>query len=278
MEHYHAVMYAQTAIDLASCLLIAGLRAPHLEPSRRVVGAVAGGALPLHREFRRRAPDGDAGALLHRARILCAGPFSGRAALDVGSGAGLRVELCHPAPPRRRAAGRDALPGHGLLWIPALGPGADAALGGRSAGLLSVLPFIAWTIRNERTFHVFQPLAPRYAVDPGEPSDPGFNRWTKTVCVDLTCTWEVYWNVNSDPIELANLPARAFDSPQQYEQTRELLDDYNRTHDAHAAARRRLRRAGCRAHPRPPLPLLCGAAAGSAGGHGLPAAHRVAVD
>jgi hypothetical protein len=97
------------------------------------------------------------------------------------------------------------------------------------SGVLSVLPFIPWTIRNARTFHVFQPLAPRYAVDPGEPVDPGFNRWTKTVCVDLTCTWEVYWNANSDVIDLATLPARAFDSPQQYEQTRNLIADYNRT-------------------------------------------------
>lgn len=96
-------------------------------------------------------------------------------------------------------------------------------------GLLSVLPFVPWTIRNWRTFHVFKPLAPRYAMDPGEYTEPGFNRWTKTVCVDLTCTWEVYWNANTDRIELQNLPARAFDSPAQLLKTRSLLADYNRT-------------------------------------------------
>src|ERR1039458_1239825 len=95
-------------------------------------------------------------------------------------------------------------------------------------GLLSILPFIPWTLRNARTFHVFQPLAPRYAVDPGYTTDPGFNRWTKTVCVDFACTWEVYWNENSDVIDLAHLPARAFDSPAQYVETRDLIDDYNR--------------------------------------------------
>ena len=31
-----------------------------------------------------------------------------------------------------------------------------------------VLPFGVWTARNWRTFHVFEPLAPRYANDPGE--------------------------------------------------------------------------------------------------------------
>ena len=98
-----------------------------------------------------------------------------------------------------------------------------------AAGSVSILPFIPWTIRNWRTFHVFQPLAPRYATDPGEDTDPGFNRWTKTVCVDFTCTWEIYWNANSDVIDIQNLPSRAFDSPAQYQQTKQLLDDYNRT-------------------------------------------------
>jgi hypothetical protein len=98
-----------------------------------------------------------------------------------------------------------------------------------AAGLLSILPFVPWTIRNWRTFHVVQPLAPRYATDPGEPTDPGFNRWTKTVCVDLACTWEIYWNANSDQIKLDTLPARAFDSPEQYQKTRKLLEDYNQS-------------------------------------------------
>ncbi len=34
--------------------------------------------------------------------------------------------------------------------------------------LLAMIPFAAWTARNWRVFHVVQPLAPRYANDPGE--------------------------------------------------------------------------------------------------------------
>ena len=34
--------------------------------------------------------------------------------------------------------------------------------------LLALAPFAIWTARNQRVFHVFQPLAPRYATDPGE--------------------------------------------------------------------------------------------------------------
>ena len=96
-----------------------------------------------------------------------------------------------------------------------------------TAGLLSVLPFIPWTMRNWRTFHVFQPLAPRSAMDPGQFTNPGFDRWARTICADLACTWEVYWNAGSSEIHLNNLPSRAFDSHKQYEETKQLLDDYN---------------------------------------------------
>ena len=95
------------------------------------------------------------------------------------------------------------------------------------AALLSVLPFIPWTLRNRHTFHVFQPLAPRYANDPGEFAAPGFIRWVKTFAVDFSTTSEIYWNGNSDRIEIANLPARAIDNPAQSQETRHLLDDYN---------------------------------------------------
>jgi len=34
--------------------------------------------------------------------------------------------------------------------------------------LLALAPFAAWTLRNWKVFHVIEPLAPRYATDPGE--------------------------------------------------------------------------------------------------------------
>lgn len=97
------------------------------------------------------------------------------------------------------------------------------------AGLLSIIPFIPWTIRNWNTFHVFEPLAPRYAVDPGQSTNPGFNRWTKAICVDFACTSDVYWNGGTDPIKPSTLPARAFPSPAVHVATLKLLADYNRT-------------------------------------------------
>ena len=95
------------------------------------------------------------------------------------------------------------------------------------AALLSLLPFVAWTVRNARTFHVFQPLAPRYANDPGEFGSPGYVRWIRTLTADFTATSEIYWAGNSDRIDFANLPARAMDNAAQAQETQRLLQDYN---------------------------------------------------
>jgi hypothetical protein len=233
MEHYHAVMFVQTAIDLATCLLIAAF-------TRRIWSTRAGwfalwfavlcpftanySAVPLTETLElfwisvalyalaRFLQTSEAGPPRWRWTLLQALAWS-YAALLRPDGALIAVALC----PAMAWYGR-------MRWgVKRMIPYAAVA------ALLSVLPFVPWTIRNWRTFHAFEPLAPRYATDPGEDTNPGFNRWTKTVCVDLACTWEVYWNVDSDAIDIANLPGRAFDLPEQYDQTRALLRDYNRT-------------------------------------------------
>ena len=103
------------------------------------------------------------------------------------------------------------------------------------AGLLlalgAAIPLIPWTIRNMRTLHRFQPLAPRYANDSDELVMTGFNRWVKTWMAEYVSVEEIYWNVPGDPIELARLPKRAFDSEQQRQQTAALVADYNRGRD-----------------------------------------------
>lgn len=93
--------------------------------------------------------------------------------------------------------------------------------------LLALAPFAAWTWRNQRVFHVFQPLAPRYATDPGEETWPGWQRWVKTWCLDFVSTWQIYWNMPGDNLDLNQLPSRAFDSPAQREQTARLFAGYD---------------------------------------------------
>ena len=97
--------------------------------------------------------------------------------------------------------------------------------------LCLLLPLVPWTLRNWRTFHVVQPLAPRFATDPGERVPLGFQRWYRTWAIDFASTEDVYWNFDGSQIKLDDLPARAFDSPAQRAQTADLLRDYNETTD-----------------------------------------------
>lgn len=95
------------------------------------------------------------------------------------------------------------------------------------ASLMIVLPLLAWTARNWRVFHVIQPLAPRYANDPGETVPYGFQRWYRTWAIGYKATLDVYWNYDDSQLSLADLPPRAFDSAQQFAQTRALYARYN---------------------------------------------------
>ncbi len=228
MEHYHAVMFLETAIDLGSCLLIAAF-ACRIWNRRAGWWALTLATLCPFTANYAAAPLTEVPELFCIAMAFYAlvrfveaprWPWAlamtsawSYAALLRPDGALLAVALC----PAMVVYGRKRWGTARMVRWAAV------------CGLLSVLPFIPWTVRNWRTFHVFEPLAPRYAMDPGENTDPGFNRWTKSVCVDLTCTWNIYWNANSDVINLGDLPSRAFDSPSQYKQTKELLDTYNQT-------------------------------------------------
>jgi 4-amino-4-deoxy-L-arabinose transferase-like glycosyltransferase len=92
-------------------------------------------------------------------------------------------------------------------------------------------PLVPWTLRNLHTMHRFQPLAPRYANDADENVVPGFNRWTKTWMAEYTSVQEIYWKLPEETIDITQLPDRAFDSPEQRQQTEQLFAEYNRDHD-----------------------------------------------
>ncbi len=96
--------------------------------------------------------------------------------------------------------------------------------------VLTGLPFVPWTIRNWHTFHVIQPLAPKQAVDPGEAAPTGFEHWFRTWAIDFSANDDAYWNYPEDPIQVNDLPNRAFDTPGQRERTVALV---NRATAAH---------------------------------------------
>ena len=104
----------------------------------------------------------------------------------------------------------------------------------KSAALVSALalaPLVPWTIRNFRTLHHFQPLAPRYANARDELALHGFNRWVKTWIVDYASVEEIYWSVPGVKLDAAKLPNRTFDSPQQHDTTLALIADYNQSQE-----------------------------------------------
>jgi hypothetical protein len=126
----------------------------------------------------------------------------------------------------------------GLLWYTArnfaAGQGGRRGLRAATAStalfcLVALAPLAPWTWRNWTQFHVFEPLAPRRVNDPGKRVNLGFYRWMRTWSVEYVSTGNVFWCVGEENIDLDDLPARAFDSPQQREQTSLLLDEYNQT-------------------------------------------------
>jgi 4-amino-4-deoxy-L-arabinose transferase-like glycosyltransferase len=119
----------------------------------------------------------------------------------------------------RRMIGRVAVSPFSIVWA-----GVLVAIG-------ATAPLIPWTLRNLHTMHRFQPLAPRYANDSDELVTSGFNRWVKTWIEDYVSVQEIYWNVPGTELDPTRLPTRAFDSPLQRDQTRQLFADYNRDHD-----------------------------------------------
>jgi hypothetical protein len=101
--------------------------------------------------------------------------------------------------------------------------------------LIAAAPFGVWTAHNWSQFHVFQPLAPRYATDPGEPTWQGWQRWVKTWSLDFKNTYEIYWNVPDGPFDMTLIPARAFDSKEQRDRTAAIARDYENNDESFTA-------------------------------------------
>jgi 4-amino-4-deoxy-L-arabinose transferase-like glycosyltransferase len=230
MERYPAVLYLQVLIDMGTCVLACAL-------ARRLFGGRAGmaalwlGALCPFTASYVAAPLTETLSLFCIAVVFYGvqrwregGMGWNRWLWGVGAGLGYAV-LLRPEQGLLAAAVVPAM--LGMVWGERVGW--RGALPVVAVVLCVGLPLVPWTLRNWRTFHVVQPLAPRSATDPGELVPRGFNRWYRTWGIDFATTEEVYWNYDSDEIDVANLPTRAFDSQSQYERTAALLEEYDET-------------------------------------------------
>jgi 4-amino-4-deoxy-L-arabinose transferase-like glycosyltransferase len=237
VDHYTAVMYVQCAIDLGTCFLIAAL-AGRLFGRRAAIAALWLSALCPFTATYTAAPLTEVLTL-----FAIALAFYGLVRWR-GAGMGFNRWLWVTA----IAMGYSILlrPEQGLLaavvvpamiWMAWQGGAkgrsvVKAVLPAAVAAVCVLLPLVPWTVRNWRTFHVVQPLAPRYATDPGESVPLGFQRWYRTWAIDFASTEEVYWNYDSAPVEIADLPPRAFDSDDEYARTEAILNKYNQDYNA----------------------------------------------
>jgi hypothetical protein len=92
---------------------------------------------------------------------------------------------------------------------------------------LCAVPLVPWTIRNAITLHEFQPLAPKNSNLPGELVPYGLMSWEKTWLYRFRDVYLVPWKLNEEPIEVDEVPQRAFDSPAEKERAAMILEQYN---------------------------------------------------
>jgi drug/metabolite transporter (DMT)-like permease len=98
---------------------------------------------------------------------------------------------------------------------------------GSAFSIAFVLVLAPWTIRNARTFHLFQPLAPSHGEMPGEFVPRGYQAWLRTWLDDEAYIAPFLWSLDSEPITIDDVPASAFDSADEKARVAALLDKYN---------------------------------------------------
>jgi hypothetical protein len=114
----------------------------------------------------------------------------------------------------------------GYALFLALRRGRRYAVSGVLVGVIALAPLVPWTIRNWRTFHLFQPLTPLNANMPDEFVPRGFHRWVKTWIADYASVEDVWFKVDGTVVTIGDLPARAVDDETGRAKTVELFDRY----------------------------------------------------
>ncbi|HEX4664874.1 MAG TPA: glycosyltransferase family 39 protein, partial [Terriglobales bacterium] len=201
IEHYAAVVRAQVVIDLITCFVIAaGARRLWSDSAAKVAFVLAAlcpftanyTATPLPETL---AIFAAAVALFfalrgaQRMRAVPSWDVAHSFALDdwfvCGLGIALSIYL--------RPDGGVLLGSVGiyLLWLAISTREGEFVWVGVLLGVVSLLPLLPWTLRNWRTLHQIEPLAPFYAQLPGEYVPKGFDRWSKTWVMDFVSVMDV---------------------------------------------------------------------------------------
>jgi hypothetical protein len=89
------------------------------------------------------------------------------------------------------------------------------------------LPLAPWAVRNAVTLHEVQFLTPKNLNMSGEFVPLGFMAWEKTWLFRMKDCFLVPWKLDGEVINLEDIPARAFDMPEEKDRIATLLEQYN---------------------------------------------------
>jgi len=84
-----------------------------------------------------------------------------------------------------------------------------------------------WALRNLATLGEPQFLAPKDSNLPGELVPYGFMAWEKTWLFRVRDCYLVPWRLNGEAIYIDDIPARAFDTPEEKQRVAATLERYN---------------------------------------------------
>jgi 4-amino-4-deoxy-L-arabinose transferase-like glycosyltransferase len=243
--NFKAVLLTQILVDLGTCLIVADLARRTVSGRAARIAFVLTALCPflanyaaaaltetLEIFFTALALDGAAAAL---ARTHEAGAGMGAYKLWAATGAAIAAcILLRPDGGILLAAVAFYLAVAAWKSLPVKKNVVDVLVAAMIVVVFALAPLVPWTIRNFRTLHHFQPLAPRYANEPGEAVPRGFNRWVKTWIVDYASVEELYWSVPGSNLDPEKLPSRAVDiqakdGPTEKDATLAVIADYNQS-------------------------------------------------
>jgi 4-amino-4-deoxy-L-arabinose transferase-like glycosyltransferase len=84
-----------------------------------------------------------------------------------------------------------------------------------------------WALRNMVTLGEPRFLAPKDSNLPGELAPYGFMAWERTWLFRVRDCYLVPWRLNSEAIYVDDIPARAFDTPEEKQRVAAILEQYN---------------------------------------------------
>ena len=99
--------------------------------------------------------------------------------------------------------------------------------------LAFILILTPWTIRNEKVFGFFQPLAPEHAEAPGEFVPLGYFHWLRTWINDFRYVSPMLWELEIHRIDINKIPASAFTNDEEKAEVADLIDQYNNSDPDH---------------------------------------------